>query len=43
MPLVYRLDDQLRSLGREYLGDPEAVARAAQAVANQAKTNQTKG
>ena len=43
VPLVYRLDDQLRSLGREYLGDPEAVARAAQAVANQAKTNQAKG
>ncbi len=37
VPLVYRLDEQLRSLGREYLGDPEAVARAAQAVANQAK------
>jgi 2,3-bisphosphoglycerate-dependent phosphoglycerate mutase len=37
VPLVYRLDEQLRSLGREYLGDAEAVARAAQAVANQAK------
>ncbi|MBU1229633.1 MAG: 2,3-diphosphoglycerate-dependent phosphoglycerate mutase [Proteobacteria bacterium] len=37
VPLVYRLDKDLKSLGREYLGDPEAVAKAAQAVANQAK------
>jgi 2,3-bisphosphoglycerate-dependent phosphoglycerate mutase len=37
VPLVYTLDVDLKSLGRRYLGDPEAVARAAQAVANQAK------
>lgn len=37
VPLVYRLDKDLRSLGREYLGDPEAVAQAAQAVADQGK------
>lgn len=37
VPLVYRLDDDLKSLGRQYLGDPEAVARAAKAVADQAK------
>ena len=37
VPLVYTLDDDLKSLGRRYLGDTEAVARAAQAVANQAK------
>jgi len=37
VPLVYTLDDELKSLGRRYLGDPEAVARAAQAVASQAK------
>ncbi|MDR3641401.1 MAG: 2,3-diphosphoglycerate-dependent phosphoglycerate mutase [Humidesulfovibrio sp.] len=37
VPLVYTLDDNLKSLGRRYLGDPEAVAAAAQAVANQAK------
>jgi len=37
VPLVYRLDKNLKSLGREYLGDPEAVAKAAQAVADQAK------
>jgi len=37
VPLVYELDRDLKSLGRRYLGDPEAVERAAQAVANQAK------
>jgi len=36
VPLVYTLDDALRSLGRRYLGDPEAVAAAARAVAEQA-------
>jgi len=37
LPLVYELDDDLRPLrpGR-YLGDPEAAARAAEAVARQA-------
>lgn len=38
VPLVYRLDDDLKSLGREYLGDPEAVASAAKAVADQARS-----
>jgi len=38
VPLVYRLDKDLKSLGRQYLGDPEAVAKAAQAVADQAKS-----
>jgi len=37
IPLVYELDDQLRSRGSRYLGDPEAARRAAEAVANQAK------
>lgn len=37
VPLVYELDDDLRSSGREFLGDPEAVAAAAKAVADQAK------
>jgi 2,3-bisphosphoglycerate-dependent phosphoglycerate mutase len=37
VPLVYELDDDLNALGREFLGDPEAVAAAAQAVADQAK------
>ena len=36
IPLVYDLDDQLQSRGRRYLGDPEAAARAAEAVAKQA-------
>ena len=35
IPLVYELDDALKPLGRRYLGDPEAVARATRAVANQ--------
>jgi 2,3-bisphosphoglycerate-dependent phosphoglycerate mutase len=37
VPLVYRFDDTLASLGREYLGDPEAVRRAAEAVARQGR------
>ena len=37
IPLIYELDDDLRPLGHRYLGDPEAAARAAEAVANQAK------
>lgn len=37
VPLVYTLDAELRSQGRRYLGDPEAVERVAQAVADQAK------
>ncbi|MCP3979579.1 MAG: 2,3-diphosphoglycerate-dependent phosphoglycerate mutase [bacterium] len=35
VPLVYDLDENLRSRGREFLGDPEAVKRAAEAVARQ--------
>jgi 2,3-bisphosphoglycerate-dependent phosphoglycerate mutase len=38
IPLVYELDDALRPLKHYYLGDQEAAQRAAQAVANQAKT-----
>ena len=37
VPLVYELDDSLRPLRKYYLGDPEAAARKAQAVANQGK------
>lgn len=36
IPLVYELDDSLRAVGRRYLGDPEAAAAAAEAVARQA-------
>jgi len=38
IPLVYELDDNLRPVRHYYLGDPEAAARAAEAVANQAET-----
>ncbi len=37
IPLVYELDESLRPVKSYYLGDPEAAARAAAAVANQAK------
>lgn len=37
IPLVYELDDALEPLKHYYLGDAEAVAKAAQAVANQGK------
>ena len=37
IPLVYELSDDLKPIRHYYLGDPEAVARAAQAVANQGK------
>jgi hypothetical protein len=37
IPLVYELDDDLKPIRHYYLGDPEAVARAAEAVAEQAK------
>ncbi len=37
IPLVYELGDDLRPLKHYYLGDPEAVAKAAAAVANQGK------
>ena len=36
IPLVYRLDDNLKPLEHEYLGDPEEIQRKAQAVADQA-------
>lgn len=37
IPLVYEFDDNLSVVSRGYLGDAEAVAAAAAAVANQAK------
>jgi 2,3-bisphosphoglycerate-dependent phosphoglycerate mutase len=36
IPLVYELDDDLKPIRHYYLGDPEAAARAAAAVAAQA-------
>jgi 2,3-bisphosphoglycerate-dependent phosphoglycerate mutase len=37
VPLVYELDADLKPIKHYYLGDPEAVAKAAAAVANQGK------
>ncbi|MFZ5879635.1 MAG: 2,3-diphosphoglycerate-dependent phosphoglycerate mutase [Chloroflexota bacterium] len=37
IPLVYELDDDLKVIQHYYLGDPEEIARAAAAVANQGK------
>ncbi|MDL1948733.1 2,3-diphosphoglycerate-dependent phosphoglycerate mutase [Acidobacteria bacterium ACD] len=37
VPLVYELTDDLKAVRNYYLGDPEAVAKAAAAVAAQAK------
>lgn len=37
VPLVYELDAEMRPLRHSYLGDPEAVAAAQRAVANQGK------
>lgn len=38
IPLIYLLNDDLKPLQKFYLGDPEAVRRAAEAVANQGKS-----
>jgi 2,3-bisphosphoglycerate-dependent phosphoglycerate mutase len=38
MPLVYELDKNLQAVTHYYLGDPEKVKKAMEAVANQAKT-----
>ncbi len=38
MPLVYELEDNLKPIKSYYLGDPEAVKKAMEAVANQGKT-----
>ena len=37
IPLVYELDADLKPISRGYLGDPEAAARAAAAVASQGR------
>ncbi|HNV87095.1 MAG TPA: 2,3-diphosphoglycerate-dependent phosphoglycerate mutase [Candidatus Omnitrophota bacterium] len=38
MPLVYELDSELKPIKHYYLGDPEKVKAAMEAVANQGKT-----
>ena len=40
IPLMYELDAQLRPIRHEYLGDPEQVRRAVEAVAHQGKAAQ---
>ncbi len=40
IPLVYELDDDMRRLKSSYLGDPEEVKRAMEAVASQGKARQ---
>jgi 2,3-bisphosphoglycerate-dependent phosphoglycerate mutase len=37
IPLVYELDNNLKPLNRYYIGDPEEVKKAMEAVANQGK------
>jgi 2,3-bisphosphoglycerate-dependent phosphoglycerate mutase len=37
IPLAYELDDDLQPLSRNFLGDPEVIAAATAAVANQGK------
>ncbi|MGM0564686.1 MAG: 2,3-diphosphoglycerate-dependent phosphoglycerate mutase [Pseudomonadota bacterium] len=37
VPIVYELDEDLRPIRREFLGDPEEVAKLMEAVANQGK------
>jgi len=37
IPLVYELENDLKPIRSYYLGDPEAVRKAAQAVADQLK------
>ncbi len=37
MPLVYKLDANLKPISKQYLGDPDAVEKAMAAVANQGK------
>jgi len=37
VPLLYKLDDNLRPISREFMGDPKLIAEAMQSVANQAK------
>ena len=37
VPLLYKLDDNLRPISREFMGDPKLIAEAMQSVVNQAK------
>ena len=37
IPMVYEVEDDMRPIRRHYLGDPETVKKAAEAVADQLK------
>jgi len=37
IPIAYVLDDELKPVSREFLGDADAIAKAAAAVAAQGK------
>ena len=37
IPLIYKLDDDLKPINHYYLGDPEAVKQAIEAVENQGR------
>jgi 2,3-bisphosphoglycerate-dependent phosphoglycerate mutase len=43
MPLLYELDDHLKPIRHEYLGDPEQVRQAIEAVAHQGKAAKVGG
>jgi 2,3-bisphosphoglycerate-dependent phosphoglycerate mutase len=43
VPLVYELDDHLKTVKSRYLGDPDEVARRAEAVAHQGDDPATGG
>ena len=43
IPLVYELTDDLKPIRSYYLGDPEAIAKASQAVANQLQKRRAVG
>ena len=40
VPLVYDLNEKVEAVGHRYLGDPEAIAAAQNAVANQGKKHE---
>jgi 2,3-bisphosphoglycerate-dependent phosphoglycerate mutase len=39
VPLAYELDDDLKPISREFLGDPDAIAKAAADIAAQGKSH----
>jgi len=41
MPLVYELNDDLKPINNYYLGDPEKVKKAMEAVASQGKVKES--